>query len=46
VNIEKGNPRVEKRGKLHAMIEVIFEFSNGFHIFFLYTYALRKEFAW
>lgn len=45
VNIEKGNPRVEKRGKLHARIDVIFEFSKGFHIY-IYTYALRKEIAW
>ena len=45
MNIEKGNPRVEKRGKLHARIDVIFEFSKGFHVY-IYTYALRKEIAW
>lgn len=46
VNIEKGSPRVEKRGKLHARIGGIFEFSKGFQKVYIQSYALRKEIAW
>ena len=46
MNIEKGSPRVEKRGKLHARIGGIFEFSKGFQKVYIQSYALRKEIAW